>query len=174
MQSWNQVIVCNSKDRWTNCEDYPHTALDLEDPDLNLWKQWREYLLSNLKQCMFVKVCLFDTIWFTDNYLDPDLNLWKQWRERVLKSWYQWVLFAESLYSFTPSNIGRLICSCIFAGSLLLHSGFNLKDKTKLNLVFLSTWLTIRISSTVADHHMCDCNEKKHTQNIWRKNPTPQ
>ena len=42
MQSWNQVIVCNSKDRWTNCEDYPHTAL--EDPDLNLWKQWREYL----------------------------------------------------------------------------------------------------------------------------------
>ena len=41
MQSWNQVIVCNSKDRWTNCEDYPHTAL--EDPDLNLWKEWREY-----------------------------------------------------------------------------------------------------------------------------------
>ena len=36
MQSWNQVIVCNSKDRWTNCDDYPHTALDLEDPDLNL------------------------------------------------------------------------------------------------------------------------------------------
>ena len=136
MQSWNQVIVCNSKDRWTNCEDYPHTAL--EDPDLNLWKQWREYLLSNLKQCIFVKVCLFWHNMVHRHLFGP----WFEFMKTVEREYLN--LDASEFYLqslFTPSNKGRLICSCIFAGSLLLHSGFNLKDKTKLNLVSLSqTW----------------------------------
>ena len=115
--------------------------------------------LSNLKQCIFVKVCLFWHNMVHRHLFGP----WFEFMKTVEREYLN--LDASEFYLqslFTPSNKGRLICSCIFAGSLLLHSGFNLKDKTKLNLVFLSIWSTIRISSMVANYDMCDCNEKKH------------